>query len=430
MPTLHPPSPDSGVSPGRGLQPEPSLRAQLAVIFVARTVLNTAHRIVYPFLPAIARGLGISVATAGSLVTARYVAGLIAPFLGPWTDRQPRRRIMSVGLAIFAVAGVLMAVSPAMGFAVLGFAVLAFALFGLSKVLYDPAVHAYLGDAVPYERRAWAVGTVELAWSAAWLLGVPATGLLLERFGWRAPWLAMAALGLLSLGLTRISLPLGRPAERPPGSASALRSLLPTWRNLLRRRPVLVLLSVSALIMASLEIPFIVYGAWLESSFGLSLSALGVASIAIGVAEAVAEYGTTVITDRLGKRRSVLMGLLGLTGSLLLLPVLAGMGLVPAMSGLVAAVLCFEFSIVSLLPVATELVPEARASLLSLNIMALSVGRIAGATSGSWLWQWQPEGIGLQAAAGAGCALLAAVLLWWGMTEIPIPARAHGEAGE
>jgi predicted MFS family arabinose efflux permease len=397
----------------------------LALIFVARTVLNTAHRIVYPFLPAIARGLGLSVGAAGSLVTARFVAGLLAPFLGPWTDRQPRRRIMQISLAIFALAGVLMAFSRG-----LGLALMAFALFGLSKVLYDPAVHAYIGDRVPYERRAWAVGSIELAWSGAWLLGVPATGFLIEHFGWRSPWLILAVLGLLSMALTRVSLPPARAAGRPPASGSVLRSLMPTWRNLLRRRPVLVLLAASTLLMASIEIPFIVYGAWLESSFGLSLSTLGLASMAIGAAEAVAEFGTTVITDRLGKRRSVLLGLAGLTGSLLLLPFLAGMGLALAMSGLVAAILCFEFSIVSLLPVATELVPEARASLLSLNVMALSLGRIAGATSGGWLWQWQPEGIGLQSVAGAACALLAALLLWRGMSEIRGAAPLAREAGE
>lgn len=391
--------------------------------------MNTAHRIVYPFLPAIARGLGLSVAAAGSLVTARFVAGLVAPFLGPWTDRQPRRRIMQVSLGIVVLAGALMAVSRG-----LGLAVLAFALFGLSKVLYDPAVHAYVGDTVPYHRRAWAVGTVELAWSGGWLLGVPATGFLIERFGWRSPWVAVAVLALLSIGLTRFCLPPGRPAARAPGSSSALRSLLPTWRSLLRRRPVIVLLATTVLILASIEIPFIVYGAWLESSFGLSLSTLGLASIAIGAAEAVAELGTTVITDRMGKRRSVLMGLLCLAGCLLLLPILANMGLVLAMSGLVAAVLCFEFSIVSLLPLATELVPEARASLLSLNMMAMSLGRMFGATSGGWLWEWQPESIGIQAAAGAGCALVAALLLWRGMSEItaapPVPSSPDPRPAE
>ncbi|MEE9617049.1 MAG: hypothetical protein V3T90_08590 [Anaerolineae bacterium] len=44
-------------------------------------------------------------------------------------------------------------------------------------------------------------------------------------------------------------------------------------------------------------------------------------------AEASAELGTTVITDRLGKRRSVLMGILGLVASLALLPWLSGLGL-------------------------------------------------------------------------------------------------------
>jgi predicted MFS family arabinose efflux permease len=255
-------------------------------------------------------------------------------------------------------------------------------------------------------------------------------GFLIERFGWRSPWLVIAVLGLLSMALTRIGLPLGRPPARPPGSASVVRSLIPTWRNLLRRGPVLVLLAAGMLLMAALEIPFIVYGAWLETSFGLSLSTLGLASIAIGAAEAVAEIGTTVITDRLGKRRSVLLGLLGLASSLLLLPLVAGMGLAPAMGGLVLAVLCFEFSIVSLLPVATELVPEARASLLSLNVMALSLGRIAGAASGSWLWQWHPQGIGLHAAAGAGCALVAALLVWRRMSEIRVAGPVRAEAVE
>ena len=152
---------------------------QLAVIFGARTTINTAHRIIYPFLPALARGLGISLAAAGGLVTARLVAGLVAPLIGPWTDRHPRRRTMEIALAVFSVAGLLL-VGAAPGYGGLTAAIAAFVLYGLAKVVYDPAVHAYLGDTVPYEQRGRAVGIIELSWSAAWLLGVPAAGFLME----------------------------------------------------------------------------------------------------------------------------------------------------------------------------------------------------------------------------------------------------------
>ena len=118
------------------------------------------------------------------------------------------------------------------------------------------------------------MGTVELAWSGAWLLGVPAAGFLIERLGWRAPWAALVAFGLLGLGLTRFGLPAiyqPAPAGEPPASVSLLRR----WRDLLRERRVKVLLLSSALLVAAQELPFIVYGAWLEDSFGLSLGTLG-----------------------------------------------------------------------------------------------------------------------------------------------------------
>jgi predicted MFS family arabinose efflux permease len=261
------------------------------------------------------------------------------------------------------------------------------------------------------------MGIVELSWSSAWLIGVPAAGILIEQWGWRAPWFALAGLGLAGIWLTHTQLPPARApsvrAEANPMSAS----ILATWGLLLRRRTVWMLLLASLLLTLSNEIPFIVYGAWLEASFGLGLSTLGLASTVIGLAEAGAELGTTVLTDRWGKRRSVVTGLLALVGSLILLPWLSELGLLAAMIGMVLMVVTFEFAIVSLLPLATEIAPEARASLLSLNITAMSLGRILGALAGGWLWQWQAPHITLHAALGALFAFGSALLIWFGIRE-------------
>jgi predicted MFS family arabinose efflux permease len=390
----------------------------MATIFLARTVLSTAQRIIYPFLPSIARGLGISLAAASGLVTLRMVAGLAAPLFGPFADHQGRRRSMEFGLLVFTLAGLCLVVSGSISSASLLVAAASFLLYGLSKVLYDPAVHGYLGDVVPYRARGRAIGLIELSWSSAWLIGVPIAGSLIERFGWRAPWVALIVLGLVNLGLTRVFLPAGRPLSQEPTGRHVIALLTSSWRSLLRRRQVIVLLLVSLLLTMALEIPFIVYGAWLETSFGLSLSTLGLASVVVGLGEASAEVGTTLVTDRLGKRRSVLTGLSGMAFSLLLLPSLANLGLVPALAGIVLVIVAFEFAIVSLLPLVTELAPKERTTLLSLNVTAFSLGRIAGAALGGWLWQRPAEGISVHAVLGAGCALLAALLMLRGIVEI------------
>ena len=175
------------------------LRSQLAIITLGRTVLNMPSRVVYPFLPAIARGLGVSLASATQLVTLRTVGGLGGTVLGPLSDHFGRRQMMEIDLLLFTLAGLALA-----GVGTVWSAAVAFVL---SKAIYDPAVQAHLGDAVPYAQRGRAMGFAELSWSAAWLFGVPATGFLMQRFDWRSPWAALVVLGALSVGLTRLGLP-------------------------------------------------------------------------------------------------------------------------------------------------------------------------------------------------------------------------------
>lgn len=388
-----------------------TFKLELLIIFLARTALNASFRVLYPFLPSIARGLDISLAAASRLITLRVIAGLAAPFLGPMADRYGRRRMMEIALLLFTLASLLLA-----GLGTFMAAAIALTLYGLAKILYDPAVQAYVGDTVPYQQRGKAMGIVELSWSSAWLLGVPASGFLIERFGWRAPWSALVVLGGLGAWLTHVGLPSARNQAARDGNPPPAAAMFSAWSALLRRRQVVILLLVSLLLTLSNEIPFIVYGAWLETTFGLSLSTLGLASIVVGLAEAAAELGTTMFTDKLGKRRSVLVGLLSLTASLAALPLLARFGLIAGLIGVALMVLTFEFAIVSLLPLATEIAPDARASLLSLNITAFSLGRIVGAFVGGWLWQWQ--NMALQTAAGMACTVAALVLLARGIKEL------------
>jgi hypothetical protein len=90
----------------------------------------------------------------------------------------------------------------------------------------------------------------------------------------------------------------------------------------------------------------IVYGAWLEGQFHLSLTALGLLSVVICLAEFSAEGFSAGWVDRIGKRRAVMGGLILNVLAYLLLPRLAG-SLAGALVGLFLVYLTFDFSIMS-----------------------------------------------------------------------------------
>ena len=74
-----------------------------------------------------------------------------------------------------------------------------------------------------------------------------------------------------------------------------------------------------------------------------------------------------------------------------------------------ALFLCFEFTVVSSIPLVTELVPGARGTMIALNMAFLALGRMVGAAAGPSLW----EGGGMiwNCVAAATCFLFALGLL-------------------
>lgn len=390
-------------------RPDRGVRRDLVIIFAARTAINTPFRIVYPFLPAIAQGLGLSLTSISGLITLRMIPAIAAPLFGPLTDRHPRRRVMEVALLLFVSASLVLG-----GMGTMFAGAIAFLFYGVAKTLHDLAAHAYVGDASAYGERGRAMGLVELSWSAAWLLSVPASGFLIERFGWNAPFAVLALLGLVGAWLTHTGLPsASSPSRRRDLSRPLVTSTVAPLRRLLTSRSVVVLLTVGALLTVANELPFIVYGGWMEDKFELSLSSLGLASTVIGVAEAAAELGAMAITDLLGIRYSVVVGLMGLSISLILLPILSGLGLGGALVGVAMMMVTFEFGIVSLLALATEVAPERRASLMSLNASVIGLSRVFADLLGGWLWQWR--NIAVHVSLGAGCAVAGTFLMTVGV---------------
>ena len=382
----------------------PRLRWQLLAATCLRLVINTAHRMVYPFLPAISRGLGVPPESISQLLALRGALGMASPLFGGIPDRVGRRQAMLIGLGVFLAGIALVGIFPNFW---------TFALFlGLivvAKFIFDPAMQAYLGDRTPYTQRGLAIAFTELGWSGAALVGVPAVGFLIARGGWRAPFLPLAALALLG----GLALWLIIPRDTPPRPGMVGLPAGGHWAAVWRSPAVLGALGMGTLIATANESMNVVFGTWMEQSFALTVVALGLSTTVIGVAELAGEGLVALLADRLGKRRAIALGLAASALAYGALPFIAST-LQLALIGLFLVFITFEFTIVASFPLMTELVPEARGRVMSANVAAHAAGRMLGALLGAWLFRFGFEWIGI---AAVFMNVAAIVLLVWLVRE-------------
>lgn len=379
------------------LAPRPSIWRSLPILLFARTVLDTGFRAVYQFLPFIAAGLGVTPASAAQIVQFRNLLGFASPLFGPLTDRYGRRVMLLIGISISAFCGL------AMYFVVsLPMAVLVFGLMAFSTILYVPAQQAFLGDNVPYAQRGRVMAIAEFAWSLAAILGLPLIGILVHSQGWRAGFVAIGLAALFALALLWFVLP--KEEHTPRRVARALRG---SYGQALRAPMALAVLGTLFLAAAANENVYIVFGTWMNTSFGLDALALGLIGSAIGLAEFSSQASVALFVDRVGKWKMVGGALVCGALAYLLLPLLAADAFM-ATAGLLLVFFMFELALVAALPLMTEIAPNARATLLSLGVAGFSLGRATGSFVGPALYA--NFGFGAVSLVSAGAVLVACVV--------------------
>jgi predicted MFS family arabinose efflux permease len=344
-----------------------SLRIQILVFTLTRIVINTAQRMVYPYMSAFGRGLGVDLTAISQAVAGRSLLGATGPFLASIADNRGRKLAMLLGVLIFVIGAILV-----LGWPVYPVFVLTLALTFLGKDVFDPAMQAYVGERIPYQRRGLFLAITEFAWSLSFIIGVPIMGFIIARFGWWGPYPVLALLGLLGMASLAWLLP------RDPHPASDPPSIVRNMRSVLTFMPALAGLAVGGFASVANEVVNVVFGVWMEDSFGLKIAALGATAAVIGLSELGGEGLTAALADRLGKPRAVGIGLIANSLAAVALPIL-GKSLPGALLGLFCFYITFEFTIVSSIPMMSEVVPSARATLMATNSGAHSLGRALGA---------------------------------------------------
>lgn len=378
-------------------------KSEWIVIFISRVLLNLSFRVIYPFLPAISRGLDIPFQQAGFFLTARSATGLAGIFFGIWGERIGYIRWLVVALAIFLLGSLFVSTSSSFLLALFGFG-----LLGLAQTAYVPASQAYVSASVPYSRRGRVIGLIELSWSMSWFIGIPLCGVLIAKLGWRSPFVLLAAAGLVILYFTsRLKAP---KTGTPPSVGSQGESDRATGLSLTSTAPLLVLFT-TFLLSFSNENVMIIFGAWLERYFSLKIESLGFVSSFAGFAELAGELTVALAVDRLGKRRTITVGLLTVGFAYLVL-IGCQHSLMLAMLGLMALFFLFELTFVSMISYVSELSPLQRGKWLAANYSFNVAGRLCASLTGPWLWA-SNQGIMPNAVVSSACSVLGLALFAW-----------------
>ncbi len=378
----------------------------IITMFLIRLIVLTNLRMVYPFIPQISTGLGLTAIAFSWLIFIRSMTGMMGPLFGILSDRYGRRKIMAAGLLFQSVGLIGLALSQQW------WSVGPMILLGLGSTAFLPTQFAYISDMVTYDRRGRAMAAVDLSFAVTGIVLLPIVGWLIDALGWRSPFLILSGLGLLAAAVIWFRFPTAehRSDTTPPWSATLGVALRPN---------VLASIVVGVLLFFAAASSMTIWGIWFSANFGLSAAALGLVATGIGLAELSGIVFSGLFIDRIGKHLGSQIGLL-LTALVFMLLPLTQSSLLLAVLMLIALGGVLEFTTISLFSLYSEQVPEARAMVFSLTGLGIAIGMALGSPITIALW----EQVSLWAvcAVSTGCLLLAFILVWRVLEEKPGPS--------
>ncbi|MFZ9922959.1 MAG: MFS transporter [Ilumatobacteraceae bacterium] len=375
-----------------------AVRDNLVPLTVTRIAANTCYRFAPPFIAIIAgqaQGFDVSITRVGLVISISELAGFLAPLLGTFVDRVSRRTSLAVGLLGSFVGTMMMAGAPNLVVLCVGLT-----LLNLLKSCFDLGMAAWISDRVPYERRGRVVGITETSWALSLLLGVSLLGVITAATSWRIA----ALVGGMSIAVCAVWLDrrIRAAGEVPVSTEHAPRAV-----GRMGARDWLVPLSMFGL-MGGSQCLFVTFGAWLTDDFDFGANGIAAVGFALGAGELLSSVSSARLTDRIGKERSVALGAGLMVPSAL---VLAGFDSILPL-GLIALavfIIGFEYGVVSMLPIATNLVASAPGKGFGLVIGAGTFGRGVLTFLATALYEW--SGISGAALASIACAMLSAATI-------------------
>ncbi|MBW8737117.1 MAG: MFS transporter [Streptomyces turgidiscabies] len=199
----------------------------LLALAVGAFGIGTTEFVMMGLLPEVADDLGVSIPSAGHLVSA-YALGVVigAPLLAALTARLPRRKVLIGLMGLFVAGNALSAFAPDYDYLLA-----ARFLSGLPHGAFFGVGAVVATNMAAPERKARSVSLMFLGLTVANVLGVPVATAMGQQLGWRATFLGVSVIGVAAIAALALLIPHDRaaaPVAGLRGELAALRSL-PVW---------------------------------------------------------------------------------------------------------------------------------------------------------------------------------------------------------
>ena len=368
-------------------------RESLLILALANFAIGFGAFAVVGILPPLADDLGLGPAGAGWVMTAyalAYAAG--SPLGVALTGRMDRAAVMAGGLSAFGAGALLCALSPGFGTLMAGRVLMA-----LGGGLVTPVAASAAMGLVPPERRGRALALTFGGLTLAQAVGVPAGTWAGYAFGWRATFLASAALALPAALLLR--------ARLPRGLSVPVTGLADLGRAL-RRPDLAVAVGFTVLFLGGVWTLYTYFAAFLQARLGLGRDGVSAMLLLFGLGAVAGNAMGGRLSDAAGPNRTLALlcaAQVAIMPMLTLLPLgTAGM----AVLVLAWSVAGWSFMVPQQARLAA-LEPALAPVLFALNAAAIYVATAMGSLAGGAVL----SGMGMRALGPAGAAVVALSLV-------------------
>ncbi len=261
-------------------------------------IVAVDQRLMAPLLPAIAEDFDATISEVGVAVTAYLLPyGFFQLVYGPLADRVGRVRVISLALIGFGVASLLCAASPSLS----GFTLFRF-LTGVTAAAVIPLTFTYIGDNVPYSRRAAAIGITAVSISTGFIVANVFGGLLASLISWRAIFLIDGLATFIVAGI------LIRYARSRMRSGVVASSTFEKFKLVLANRRNLIFFGIVIVEGVVTTGGYSYFGLLLRDRAGYSFFVIGIILSLFGFSSIVAGRYLGRIASMLGEPRMVLVG--------------------------------------------------------------------------------------------------------------------------
>ena len=373
----------------------------LLALAASAFAIGTTEFVIMGLLPDVAASLGVSIPSAGFLVTG-YALGVVvgAPILTLLTNRWQRKHVLLALMGIFILGNLLCAVAPDYGLLMAARVVASFAhgsFFGVGSVV--------AAGLVAKDKQASAIAMMFTGLTLANILGVPFGTLVGQALGWRATFWVVTGLGVIAAVAVALLVPAKHDAEAP----SLGREL-----RVLARPEVWLALLTTVLGFGGVFTVFTYITPILEQVTKLSPHAVSAVLLLFGVGLTLGNTVGGKLADR-----ALVPTLIGVLAALALILALFSVTSHQAIPAIATIFVWGVAGFATVPPLQMRMVEKARDApnlASSLNIGAFNLGNAGGATLGGVIidhgldFAWVSIAGALVAAAGLAAALLGAGL--------------------